>query len=299
MGSDTVELKARLRQLYEDGSKHARYQNVPDFVREVLGYTEAINEEWRGDTARYRYLRSALGLHGQRVVDVGANTGFFTLSLAHEFKDSTFIAMEGNRNHVVFIQSIVDTFGMTNVAVQHSYVCQDNLRQIPECDTVLLLNVLHHAGVDFDPEHVAEPADVADYTRQYLVGLSARAKRVVFQMGYNWGGNKKRPIVPLADDVEKVIYTSRLLAHAGWIIKRIAIAHKIDEHPTVTYRDLAHDVVSILNRGRKDNATVAAVRGSLHAEMAELSEFYRRPMFLCENRRVCHERVPMSAERSR
>ncbi len=283
MRSERKEIRVILHRLYEDNSKHSRYQNIPKFVQEALGYRETINEEWRGDTARYGYILSTLDLNEQRVVDVGANTGFFTLSLAHEYRDSYFTAVEGNENHVNFIQAIVNAFKMNNVSVQHSYVTYDNILRLPKCNTLLLLNILHHAGVDFDNEYVSKPSDVADYAKKYFIRLRSRANRIIFQMGYNWGGNKKLPIIPVAEDSEKVIYTSRLFVDSGWTIKQVATAYKINSIPKVAYRNLAEEVTMILNKRQKDSSTIATVYESLSSEMAELSEFYRRPIFVCEN----------------
>ena len=46
------ELRAELQKLYSDATKHSVYQNIPDFVSSELGYSEAIDETWRGDRPR-------------------------------------------------------------------------------------------------------------------------------------------------------------------------------------------------------------------------------------------------------
>src|SRR3546814_17975815 len=77
-------LEAELKRLYSDRSKHSVYQNIPDFVTAELGYTESVDESWRGDRQRLTFLtKCRTPTHGEKWLDFGANTGFFTLSLAY------------------------------------------------------------------------------------------------------------------------------------------------------------------------------------------------------------------------
>jgi len=288
MDTAAEQLRNELRQLYADGSKHSVYQNVPAFVSDALGYTEKIDELWRGDTARYQYLVSRLDLAGQAIVDVGANTGFFALSLAHRCRDARVTAVEGNPNHASFIRRIAALFEMSNVEVRCAYADYAGSLLLPECDTMLLLNILHHAGVDFDLGMVAQPSALADYVIEYLGRIKMRTRRVVFQMGYHWGGNKQRPIVPLAQDAEKIVYTSGLFRACGWTIRSVAVARPTDQPPFRAYDNLPETVVEALNvgAGLKPARIVAAVESALPARLPELSEFYRRPLLVCERRAV-------------
>ncbi len=282
MDTATERLRNELRQLYADGSKHSVYQNVPAFVSEALGYSEKIDELWRGDTARYQYLVSHLDWGGQAVVDVGANTGFFALSLAHRHRDARVTAVEGNPNHASFIRRIAALFEMSNVAVRCAYADYAGSLLLPECDTMLLLNIVHHAGVDFDVGMVAEPPALADYAVEYLGRIKMRTRRVVFQMGYNWGGNKQKPIVPLAQDARKIVYTGRLFRACGWTIRSVAVAQPTEQPPYRAYDDLPRTVVETLNESRDEATCLAVVGDVLHGRLPELSEFYRRPLFVCE-----------------
>src|SRR3546814_15446599 len=77
-------LEAELKRLYSDRSKHSVYQNIPDFVTAELGYTESVDESWRGDRQRLTFLtKCRTPTHGEKWLDFGANTGFCTLSLAY------------------------------------------------------------------------------------------------------------------------------------------------------------------------------------------------------------------------
>lgn len=283
MDPATEQLRQELRHLYADGSKHAVYQNVPEFVSAALGYSEKIDELWRGDTARYRYLVAKLELAGQSLVDVGANTGFFALSFAHHCPEAQVTAVEGNPNHAAFIRRIVELFCLKNVQVQCAYADRAGSLRLPECDTMLLLNILHHAGADFDRDLVAGPEGVAAYAVEYLQRIRTRARRLVFQMGYDWGGDKRRPIVPAPEDARKVVYTGRLLTAAGWTIRSVAVGRATEQPPYRACHDLPEAVVETLNEQRDEAAALALVAGALDGRASALSKFYRRPLFFCEH----------------
>ena len=143
------------------------YQNVPEFVSRALGYSEKIDEQWRGDTARYRYLVSNWISPDNRS-SMSARTRASSLSVGAPDSDARITAVEGNANHASFIRRLAELFQMTNVAVLSAYADAAGLLRLPECDTMLLLNILHHAGVDFDVGLVPEPQRMADYAVEYL-----------------------------------------------------------------------------------------------------------------------------------
>lgn len=275
-------LTDRLQALYRDNSKHANYQNIPAFVREAMGYSERIDEGWRGDTARYRLILDELQIEpGQIIGDVGANTGFFTLSLAHANPSARFLAYETNPNHVDFVRLLADAFQMTNVSVQPSAVDLAGIDRLPQHDVLLHLNVLHHAGHDFDRALVGSLEDFPGYAVAYLSKLRRRTAALVFQMGSNWGGDKATPIVPVGDDCGKIMLTQRLFAAAGWRVTNIALAtHAGDE---IVYRRLPAELVSLIEQN-----SAAAELAELTACVAQFEldrfpgEFYRRPIFFCQ-----------------
>jgi SAM-dependent methyltransferase len=271
---------AKLHQLYADKSKHSVYQNIPVFVRDAFGYVETINEQWRGDSARWKYMREFMDFSNQSVLDIGANTGFFTLSLAHEYNDSIFTALEGNTNHAEFIRLVTEQFGLKNIRIRIQYLDFEKLDLLGQYDTILLFNVMHHAGADFDSNLVPSEKELFDYLVRYMSKLKEHSSRIVYQMGYNWGGNKQHPIVPLKDDAGKYIYTCRFLRRAGWTIQAIATTYGRKGDPIVYHKNLPEDVVAVANACYK--ATLRSRLGELFDPAIDtFSEFYRRPIFVC------------------
>lgn len=277
-----MDLKEKLTALYAQGAKHDNYQNLPEFVKKELNFNFTINEDWRGDSARYRYILNEIN-GGEVIGDVGANTGFFTLSLAKEFPDSNFFAYEMNDRHVEFINEISEYFNLTNITALSVSVNYNGLELIKNHDILLHLNVLHHAGVDFDKEFLKNELDFSNYAEKYFTKLLNKTKILFFQMGYNWGGNKQKPIVPLNADMEKILFILRLFAKTGWKPKKIALCQNKDN--SLEYNNIDEIVSETMFRQCKQNESISGDIISYFQEyrFENLSEFYRRPFFIAEH----------------
>ena len=275
-------IKDELKALYGDSSKHSVYQSVPDFVSEALGYSEAIDEGWRGDKPRLRYLCAVRRpADGETWGDFGANTGFFTLSLAHDYPTAHFTAIEANPNHARFIRRVAEYFGIANVQVLDHAIGLRELHDLPRFDFLLHLNVLHHAGHDFDRDLVHGPAEFPAYAVSYLQALRTRVSGMLFQLGSNWGGDKAQPLIGTREDAAKLRFFRGWLVAAGWRIEATAYPRKSPDR-TIDYQRLTK-----VPDGRSDAAFQLADDAANEdaIDPSELDvfpgEFYRRPLFLC------------------
>lgn len=279
--SNIGELLAKLQQFYNDHSKHANYQNIPEFVKKAIGYSETINEEWRGDTARYNYILKEIDFPvGAVVGDIGANTGFFTLSLSYFLQKAQFIAYEANLNHAEHINLIKDYFQIDNILIKNKMIDINDIISLPNHDILLHMNVLHHAGYDFDKHLNKTLKDFEAYALEYLAILRPKTTILVFQMGSNWGGSKMKPIIPPDHDTEKIRFISRILLRAGWRIRKIAMATR-DADKNILYRNLPDEITDRIN----NCVAVSDLKGIVKEYKLEqfVGEFYRRPFFICES----------------
>ena len=272
-------LTERLHALYHDASKHSVYQSVPAFMARALGYQEEIHSLWRSDTPRYRFIADRLKLSpGDHVVDIGANTGFFSLNLAHDHPDIRLTAFEMNPRHAEYIGLAAERFGLDRLQVRSQSCDLAGLSALPECDTVFLLNVLHHAGFDFDG-HVAD--NNAAFTRHagdYLTRLRGCAGQLVFQIGSNRGGDKTRPVHPRDDDRARLAWTAGLLHDAGWKIEQLGYA-QLDEAGAVVFRDVPPAVLAAARANATEIEEVAEFLSD--ADLARFpGEFHRRPLVI-------------------
>jgi len=268
---------AELRQLYFDGTKHSVYQNVPAFVRDAIGLQTHLDEKWRGDTARMENLLAAVNF--QRVhslADIGANIGFFALTLAHSHSHLQVTAYEANAHYCRFMQVITEAFGLSRVSVKNATIDLQGISTVLPCDLALLFNVLHHAGVDFDRGRVT-PETFHSYATKYLSRLRSRCRRLVLQMGFNWGGDKQQPLIPLEDDAGKIVFLARMCREAGWTIRSVFTMARRGKW---SYAPLPDALVNTLNGASVQMySEIRNFTDSL--ELSEYSEFYRRPVFFC------------------
>jgi hypothetical protein len=279
----TSDLAGHLHTLYRAPSKHNAYQSVPDFVADSLNYREEIDDSWRGDHCRLAYLLKVWPLERLRTLtDIGANTGFFALSLAHRFPSLHVTACEPDRTHATFIRTIASTFRLTNVDVIPKGVTLRSLSGFREQDAALLLNVLHHAGYDFEPSLPRTREAFDDYAKRFLGRLARTRRHLFFQMGSNWGGDKLNPLVPRDAHVDKLRYMAGLLTHGGWQIRRVAYPTRLDS--VVTYLDLPETITASLNCATAPSSDEQIARAIADYDLDQFpGEFYKRPLFVCES----------------
>ncbi|MCD6663411.1 MAG: hypothetical protein WBG44_05335 [Comamonas sp.] len=287
LSTERRQLVRELQALYADKSKHSVYQSLPEFIADELGLQFNIDEKWRGDAIRLRYiLRYAERMGWVRDgawCDFGANTGFFSLSLAHEMPHADVLAIEANVNHARFVKKLARAFKLQRLRILDRGIGRNQLDSIGRHDFLLHLNVLHHAGADFDFDQVKNVTDFPAYARNYLSSLRLQTNHLVFQMGWNLWGNKEQPIFPAIDDVVKLKILVSWLVDTGWKIEDIAYATHVDHNgecfPSLDYKPVSAIAVA----GLFDQNFECA----LYEEMADFrlyehpGEFYRRPLIIC------------------
>jgi len=203
---------ARLAELYAGNLKHAGYQPVPQVLAGHLPEPD-IDPLWRDPRPRLPLLRA--GLHaapdGPTVVEIGANTGYNTLTLAAELPRRRFVAVEASAPHAEFIAECARLLGLDNVSVLAEGVLPEDVsRRWPDSE-VLDFNVAHHLGVDIAVEGVN---DVASWWSHGLPDWLATADRhpaYWFCVGYRWGGSREHELHD-PDDAEGMV--ARILAAA-------------------------------------------------------------------------------------
>ena len=270
--------------LYADTSKHSNYQSMPQFVMEQTGLRADIQQSWRGDHCRYEWIKRVVlnQSKGLRWCDFGANTGFFALSLAHDRPFDSVTAIEANPNHAGLIERVAGLVGLRNLLVRSAAIELKDLQDCGTFDVMLHLNVLHHAGADFDSGMIAGPGEFAPYARLYLGSLRKASRTLVIQIGTNLWGNKALAMVPAEDDVGRLRFLSSLLLDSGWCMRSIAYARKADGAP-IEYHPIADATVAALNRREPltDGQLSAAL--SFYNLPTHTGEFYRRAIFVCSH----------------
>jgi SAM-dependent methyltransferase len=179
-----------LRDRYERRSKHSSYQQVHPMLARAFGNTDGLPPGKR-ETQRQRYFDRVLRYEGASLLDIGANTGYFSFA-AVERGARRVCCYEGNAEHAAFLADGAGLLGLQDrVEVRPRYFEFDGRGE--RFDIVLCLNVLHHLGDDF-----GDPAlGMEDARRRMLAclrNLAANARTLVLQIGFNWKGDVRHPL---------------------------------------------------------------------------------------------------------
>ncbi|GHU19794.1 hypothetical protein FACS189475_07650 [Betaproteobacteria bacterium] len=216
--------KVDLVRLYNMHSKHSNYQALPGKLTALLG-EDSLHTVSRSEHARLQFILKHLDVHNKEVIDIGANTGFFSFELL-DAGASKVIAYEGNKNHADFLMhaSIATGTDRQLYVVDH-YFDFDNFTGMPP-DVILLLNVMHHIGDDYG-DGTLSINNAKKIILEHLNKLSAITHNLVFQMGFNWKGDKKLPLFDNGTKEEMIDYISKGIAYF-WTIEHIGIANRVE-----------------------------------------------------------------------
>ena len=191
----------RLRLLYQGNSKHGGYHPVPPYLAEVIPEAADVQTKWRDPRPRLKLLLHELecGSTSGRIVEIGANTGFQTLSLAREFPNQKIAAIEVNPAHCEFIATCARIEGLRNIEVVPEALSPLEVAQRWPGATVLDFNVVHHAGSDFAYQGVCDPDGWWERgLPSWLTAVSAFADYWL-SSGYRLGGKRGQELHDPAD----------------------------------------------------------------------------------------------------
>lgn len=248
--------------LYQRTSKHSNYQVLATALAPLLG-GEAISVKSRHEHERLAYILSRVSVDGLHVADIGGNTGFFSFELLAQGARQVDYH-EGNAAHHDFVRAAAQRLGLAGrLHTHHQYVSFEPA-ELPTVDCTVLLNVLHHLGDDF-----GDPATAKEAAKQRMLACLAALARsthlLVFQLGFNWKGDRHQPLFPGGSKVEMIRFIEQGTA-ADWEIAAIGIAEREGgegEGGVVVYQDLCNR-----NIARDDS----------------LGEFLNRPIFIMRSR---------------
>lgn len=248
-----------MRGLYAKATKHSHYQIMPKFLEALVDPNELNKRHSRFEKERLAYFQKHVPFDGKRIMDVGANTGYFTFESV-EVGARELVAFEGNAEHAEFLRSASRLFHKP-VTVKEEYLQFSGPLAGAPYDVVLLLNVLHHVGDDFGQKGI----DIEKAKELIIKNLNYFADKtnyMIFQIGFSWMTNYDHPLFPNGSKAE-MIEMVRNGIKGSWDEVAIGIA-EVDPDGSTTYRDL-----SDVNIPRKD----------------AIGEFRNRPIFILKSTR--------------
>lgn len=253
-----TDYKKQLIELYENKSKHSNYQILPNKIKSIIN-PEDINTKTRSEYARLKYMTDEMDFTGKTVLDIGANSGYFSFELLDAGASSVHY-YEGNSEHAEFVGLAAKVLGLEGkMRITNDYFQFDGSDN-GHYDVCLLLNVLHHVGDDYGDNTMAIENAKQQIIRQ-LNGMNKVADTLVFQLGFNWKGDTKHCLFENGTKREMIDFIREGVKN-DWDIDSIAIAVRDGEE--ITYKPLDDQ-----NIERDDS----------------MGEFLNRPLFILKSKR--------------
>jgi hypothetical protein len=248
------ELEAYLNIEHQAG-KHTVYQKIARSVLHEI-HDPRIHTAARYEDERFAWIKQFVALDNASAIDIGCNLGYFSFS-ALEAGARHVTCYEGYEKHADFVAKAAALIGVQDkLTVKPEYY--DFNADGPAYDVAFLLNVLHHVGDDYGDKNTTRE-NAKKLIGQQLNTMAAVAQTLVFQLGFNWRGDRQLPLFEQGLKDELIDFVSQT-TQQHWHIKAVGIAVKEQE-----VRYCAPDNS---NRQRQD----------------ALGEFLNRPLFIMERK---------------
>lgn len=209
---DYTQLPERLTKLYgEDYKKNDEFGVIDRFIviKEVLRETPLGN-----------------------MADLGGHSGYFSLSFVDEGMASFSTVYDLNEKALEMGKKMSGALGLSEkVIFIEQGISLDFIKNMEPVDTVICLNLIHHAGMLFDVD-VVSSMGWDEYARQWLTALRNKCNLLIFGVGFK--GSK-----PPYWNVKKYERPARLYSIAqesGWSIVYDANVYDI-RHYGASYAD--------------------------------------------------------------
>ncbi len=213
-----------LIKLLEKKSKHSDYQLLSKNLKKLLNNNTSKNISKHFEAERLDFISETVDVKNKRLIDIGANTGFFTFELL-DSGASTAICFEGNKNHADFI---IESSKLLNqegrIVVKNEYVDFKSGLENFNTDIVLLLNVLHHVGDDYGEEKLSKKQALHQIVES-LRKIAKMSSYVILQLGFNWKGDRYLPLFDNGTKSEMIAFL-QINIESFLDITRIGIAQK-------------------------------------------------------------------------
>ena len=215
------ELDELRRLLANTAQRFTHYQNLPTTLLSKYGYDmlgEYKPEQLSLDASRLKFLEKHLGLQGLKVTEIGSNLGFFCLQLAatHQAFVTGFEPIESYARASTLMANLL-SLPHQNCEFISSGVTLSDISFIGNCDLMIELNVMHHAGSLFDCEVVENSGGWIQYATKRLAAIREKAKYLYFQTGNMKNG---KPLFASENSIEVV---AEILENSGWSVDAVGM----------------------------------------------------------------------------
>lgn len=220
---DVLSLKAILNK-HDRQEKHIGYHILPERFNSLIAGTEHENKYAYYEKERFAFFKDNVQFLGAKIIDIGCNTGYFLFgALDSGAKEVT--GYEGKKSCGDFLeQAVLLLSDKNNFIVNNHYYQFDDASE--KYDIGLLLNVIHHTGDDYH----SDKTDIDEAKENMLKQVNLLSHQIgilIFQMGYNWKGNRNLCLFPNGTKSEMIEFIQQgTLGY--WDVTCIGIPEKQD-----------------------------------------------------------------------
>jgi hypothetical protein len=148
------------------------------------------------------------------LVDLGGHSGFFSMSLIDAGMADGAIVYDTNRDALSAGRTAAEQLNIATIEFVEQRIDFQFLKELPAADTILCLNLLHHAGTLFDADIVSRDG-WEKYAEAWLEELGRKANTLILSLAFkrttkppHW--SVARPLRPLA--------FAQMAERAGWSV---------------------------------------------------------------------------------
>jgi len=249
--AELIECLKKKLLLENTSGKHALYQVLPASLRSQLGGCE-YSPGSRYEEERLECIMKKISVVNKSAFDIGCNLGFFTFSFL-SMGASKMTSYEGNKNHAEFVLQARELLDLNSKLIVHNdyYDFSDSSLK---ADVGVLLNVLHHIGDDYGD------INTTLNTARELNQLAKSCHELVFQLGFNWRGDRNLPLFNHGTKKEMIDFIESG-TQGNWHVDEIFIAER-NSNGVIEYCPVND------NNIERDN---------------DLGEFLNRPLFFMKS----------------
>lgn len=250
--------KENLEKLYMQKSKHSNYQILSSKLSTIIN-TDLLETTTRYEEERLKFIVEHIKINGKTLLDIGGNSGFFSFELLDRGLHKVFY-YEGNKTHAEFVKLSSELLNIREkIYIFPEYFDFEVLSNKQGYDITLLLNVLHHIGDDFGETELSMKK-AKEKMMIYLNKMAGISEYMVFQLGFNWKGNREKALFENGTKKEMIDFIKESVKNNWDIIKIGAASEKNNQ---IIYEELNDKNIQRMDR---------------------LGEFLNRPIFIMKSK---------------
>ena len=247
-----------LTELYMKSSKHSQYQKIPKILEGFIDKTN-LEVNSRYEEERWNYIKSNVDLKNKKCLEIGGNTGFFSF-MCIDGGACYVDYYEGDRTHAEFVRRASELLAFDDRLYIYNKYYDFQIGEKKQYDICFFMNVAHHVGMDYDI--CADIEEAKDRIIYQINSISFNTEYMVFQLGFNWGGDRYKCLFEKGTKREMISFISDN-CDKDWEVSNISVAERI--YGGIRYTDLNDSNI------KRDDS---------------LGEFLNRPLFIMRSKHI-------------